>query len=46
MSKKKVLIIAHPGASNIAPENTLKSFRKAIELKVESLSFRILLIIS
>ena len=30
--KKNTLIIAHRGASNIAPENTLKSFKKAIEL--------------
>jgi glycerophosphoryl diester phosphodiesterase len=30
---KEILIMAHRGASNIAPENTLKSFEKAIELE-------------
>ncbi|MFX1376642.1 MAG: glycerophosphodiester phosphodiesterase [Promethearchaeota archaeon] len=29
------MIIAHRGASNIAPENTLKAYKKAIELKAD-----------
>jgi glycerophosphoryl diester phosphodiesterase len=29
------LIVAHRGANSIAPENTLKAFRKAIELKAD-----------
>ncbi|MFX0024568.1 MAG: glycerophosphodiester phosphodiesterase [Candidatus Hermodarchaeota archaeon] len=36
---KKVLVIAHRGASNIAPENTLKAFKKAIELKADYIEF-------
>ncbi|MFX0137861.1 MAG: glycerophosphodiester phosphodiesterase [Candidatus Hodarchaeota archaeon] len=36
---KKVLIIAHRGASNLAPENTLKAFKKAIELKADFIEF-------
>ena len=31
-SNEKILVIGHRGANNIAPENTLKSFKKAIEL--------------
>lgn len=38
-SKEKVLIIAHRGASNIAPENTLKAFKKAIELNADCIEF-------
>jgi glycerophosphoryl diester phosphodiesterase len=34
-NKKDVLIIAHRGASSIAPENTLSAFKKAIELKAD-----------
>ena len=34
-SKNRVLIIGHRGASAIAPENTLKAFQKAIELKAD-----------
>ncbi|MFW9988173.1 MAG: glycerophosphodiester phosphodiesterase [Candidatus Odinarchaeota archaeon] len=34
-----VLIIAHRGASNVAPENTLKAFQKAIELKADYIEF-------
>ncbi|MFX1279019.1 MAG: glycerophosphodiester phosphodiesterase [Promethearchaeota archaeon] len=33
--EEKILIIAHRGASNIAPENTLKAFKIAIELKAD-----------
>jgi len=32
---KEILIFAHRGANSIAPENTLKAFEKAIELKAE-----------
>lgn len=32
MNKKKPWVVAHRGANKIAPENTLKSFKKAIEL--------------
>ena len=35
----KILIIGHRGASNIAPENTLKSFKKAIELGADYVEF-------
>lgn len=35
----KPLIIAHRGASNEAPENTLKAFQKAIELKADCIEF-------
>jgi len=38
-SKEKVLIFAHRGASNLAPENTLKAFKKAIELKADYIEF-------
>ena len=37
--KNKILIIAHRGASKIAPENTLLAFRKAIELKANYIEF-------
>ena len=33
------LIIAHRGASNIAPENTLLAFQKAIDLKADLIEF-------
>ncbi|MHA1985700.1 MAG: glycerophosphodiester phosphodiesterase [Promethearchaeota archaeon] len=36
---KKILIFGHRGASNIAPENTLKAFNKAIELKADYIEF-------
>jgi len=36
---KNILIIAHRGASNVAPENTLKSFKKAIELGADYVEF-------
>ncbi len=41
MSKlsKNIVIIAHRGANNIAPENTLKSFKKAIELGADFVEF-------
>ncbi|UCD01455.1 MAG: hypothetical protein JSV23_00030 [Promethearchaeota archaeon] len=38
-TKEKLLIFAHRGASNIAPENTLKAFKKAIELKADFIEF-------
>lgn len=38
-TKENVLIFAHRGASNIAPENTLKAFEKAIELKADYIEF-------
>jgi glycerophosphoryl diester phosphodiesterase len=34
-TKRKCVIVAHRGASNIAPENTMKAFRKAIELNAD-----------
>jgi glycerophosphoryl diester phosphodiesterase len=37
--KRRVLIIGHRGASNIAPENTLKAFQKAIELGADYIEF-------
>ncbi|MFX1502484.1 MAG: glycerophosphodiester phosphodiesterase, partial [Promethearchaeota archaeon] len=36
---KNALIIAHRGASSIAPENTLKAFQKAIELGADMIEF-------
>ncbi|MFX1389316.1 MAG: glycerophosphodiester phosphodiesterase [Promethearchaeota archaeon] len=36
---EKMLIIAHRGASSIAPENTLKAFKKAIELGADYIEF-------
>ena len=38
-NEKEILIIAHRGASSIAPPNTLKAFRKAIELKADFIEF-------
>lgn len=38
-NEKKMLIIAHQGASSIAPPNTLKAFRKAIELNADFIEF-------
>ncbi len=40
-SENNILIIGHKGASSIAPENTLKSFQKAIELKADYVEFDI-----
>ena len=40
--KDEIIIIAHRGASNIAPENTLKAFKKAIELKADFIEFDVL----
>jgi glycerophosphoryl diester phosphodiesterase len=37
--ENRILIIAHRGASSIAPPNTLKSFRKAIELNADYIEF-------
>ncbi|MBY8983951.1 MAG: hypothetical protein KGD65_02685 [Candidatus Lokiarchaeota archaeon] len=39
MNNSKILIIGHEGASTIAPGNTLKAFRKAIELKADLIEF-------
>ena len=39
INKEKILIIAHRGASNLAPENTLKAFKKAIELNADLIEF-------
>jgi glycerophosphoryl diester phosphodiesterase len=39
MEMKKILVIAHRGASNLAPENTLKAFMKAIELGADCIEF-------
>ena len=38
-SEKKVLIVGHRGASSVSPENTLKAFQKAIELKADYIEF-------
>ena len=38
-NKKNILIIAHRGASSIAPENTLKAFQKAIDLNADFIEF-------
>lgn len=35
----KFLVIGHRGASSLAPENTLKAFNKAIELKADCIEF-------
>ncbi|UCC21192.1 MAG: glycerophosphodiester phosphodiesterase [Promethearchaeota archaeon] len=37
--RKDVLVIAHRGASSIAPPNTMKSFQKAIELDADYIEF-------
>jgi len=37
--KNKPLLIAHRGANKDAPENTLKAFKKAIELKADYVEF-------
>lgn len=39
MTEKKILIIAHRGASKLAPENTLKAFQKAIDLGADYVEF-------
>lgn len=39
--EKKVLLIAHRGASSVAPPNTLKAFSKAIELGADYIEFDI-----
>ncbi|MHA1933018.1 MAG: glycerophosphodiester phosphodiesterase, partial [Promethearchaeota archaeon] len=36
---KKVLIFAHRGASSVAPENTSKAFKKAMELQADYIEF-------
>jgi len=40
-SENDILIIGHRGASAIAPENTFKAFKKAIELKADYVEFDI-----
>jgi glycerophosphoryl diester phosphodiesterase len=37
--RNKILIIGHRGANQIAPENTLKSFQKAVELGADCVEF-------
>jgi glycerophosphoryl diester phosphodiesterase len=39
--EKKVIIIGHRGANSVAPENTLKSFQKAIDLGADYIEFDI-----
>lgn len=39
INKSKILIIGHKGANKSEPENTLKSFRKAIELRADYIEF-------
>ena len=39
INKEKFLIFAHRGASNLTPENTLKAFKKAIDLKADYIEF-------
>lgn len=41
--KRRPIIIAHRGARNLAPENTLPAFRRAIELGAEGIEFDVLL---
>ena len=38
-NSKKFLIIAHRGASNLAPENTIKAFKMAIDLGADYIEF-------
>ncbi|MFX1355688.1 MAG: glycerophosphodiester phosphodiesterase [Promethearchaeota archaeon] len=40
-SKNEVLIIGHKGASKTEPDNTLRAFQKAIELKADYIEFDI-----
>ncbi len=37
--KHDIMIFGHRGASNIAPENTLKAFKKAIDLGANFIEF-------
>lgn len=39
--RKRMEVIAHRGAKAVQPENTLRAFRHAIQLKVEALEFDI-----
>ncbi|MFO8018172.1 MAG: glycerophosphodiester phosphodiesterase family protein [Promethearchaeia archaeon] len=39
MKRKDILIIAHRGASKSAPENTMKAFKRAIELNADYIEF-------
>ncbi|MGV9173546.1 MAG: glycerophosphodiester phosphodiesterase [Promethearchaeia archaeon] len=39
MSKKNVTVIAHRGANKHAPENTMKAFRRAVELNADYIEF-------
>ena len=36
---RKTMIIAHRGASSLARENTIESFKKAIEIGVDMIEF-------
>jgi glycerophosphoryl diester phosphodiesterase len=40
-NKKDILIIGHKGASKTEPDNTLRAFKKAIELKADYIEFDI-----
>jgi glycerophosphoryl diester phosphodiesterase len=40
--KDQIVVMGHRGASKVAPENTLQSFRKAIELKADFIEFDVL----
>ncbi|MFX1316602.1 MAG: glycerophosphodiester phosphodiesterase [Promethearchaeota archaeon] len=37
--ENQILIISHRGANNLAPENSLKAFRKAIDLRADYIEF-------
>jgi glycerophosphoryl diester phosphodiesterase len=39
MKSENILIIAHRGANNQAPENTMKAFKRAIELEADYIEF-------
>ncbi len=39
LTGKKVLIVAHRGASAFAPENTMAAFKKAVELRADAIEF-------
>lgn len=38
-NKKDILVIGHKGSGDIVPENTLKAFKKAIELRADYIEF-------
>lgn len=41
--EEKVLVVAHQGASIVAPENTLASFRKALDMSADALELDVML---